>query len=465
MADLSKRIAVLALVAAAGCRDSFPPIPGPFDRFYYPVGLAVRRLPPSPSYPVGRTALLVASTNFDLRYDYHVGGALLAVDPDASADALAGDPTLAVLGGVNIGSFGGEVDYLDGACAPLAAADPFVAGGGAKVVVASRGEQAIYLVDMDAEGRLTCDGCAQAVLPQALDPYDVIATCSLPGAGDVARAYVTHLRAPDNVGFLTELDLVLGTSSALYLGAYSTSSGGFDRATGRLFVSAQLPSINLVPLRWFNAVTLPPGGSPALVAHNVAADVHGALTRELAIYRYTDPATQAVTTTGYVRLELFDYDLASRGGGFVPTGGGLGVYDMNPNALGQPLMRLLKVVPICSGTGHVRVLPARQGARALLALTCDVEGTLQFYDDEVGAVVGTIGLDLTTGTPKLGRRPFGLAVEERAAGDCLPGPGSPGPCTRLYVSAFDSSWVNLVELDVAYPGGAAIVKRIGRERD
>jgi hypothetical protein len=63
VADFWKRIAVLALAAAAGCVDSFPPVAGPVDRFYFPVGLAVRRL------PAGNTALLVVSTNFDLRYD------------------------------------------------------------------------------------------------------------------------------------------------------------------------------------------------------------------------------------------------------------------------------------------------------------------------------------------------------------------------------------------------------------
>jgi hypothetical protein len=470
VAGFSNRIALLALAAAAGCSDSLAPIPSPLDRFYFPVGLAVRRL------PGGTTALLVVSSNFDQRYDYKIGGAVVAVDPDASGDALAGDPTLAVLGGLNIGSYGGQVDYLAGAgagwedelpehaCQPLASR---LAPGAATVVVASRSTQVVYLLDMDAQGRLACNDCVRPVLTQALDPYDVTATCSLPGSGDVARAYVTHLQTPGNEGLLTELDLLLGTTSTLYLGAYSTSSGAFDRVTGRLFVSAQFPNINLVPMRWFNALTLPPDGAPAIQAHNVAADVHGALTRQLAIHRYTDNTTTppTETTTGYLRLELFDYDLAARTGSFVSTGGGLGVYDMTPGALGQPVMRLLKVVPICTGTGQVRVLPARPGPRALVALTCDVDGTLQLYDDDVGAIVASIGLDPVTGTPLLGRRPFGLAVEEREAGRCLPGPGFPGPCTRLYVAAFDSSWVNLVELDVANPDGAAIVKRIGRERD
>ncbi len=467
MAVFSKRIALLALAAAAGCSDYFPPVPGPLDRFYYPVGLTVRRL------TGGTTALLVVSTNFDQAFDFNIGGAVMAVDPDASGDALAGDPTLAVLGGVNIGTYGGEVDYLGGAgagwpdelpehaCQPLAAQ---LSPGGAKVVVASRGKQLVYLLDMDAQGRLSCNDCVRTVLIQALDPYDVSATCSNPGGADVARAYVTHLRTPGTQALLTELDLLLGTTNTVYLGAYSTSSSVFDRTTGRLFVSAEFPAYFDVQFRWFNALTLLPGSQPLPQIHNVANDVHGALTRQLAINRYTDPSTLVTTTTGYLRLELFDYDLAAKTGSFVSTGGGLAVYDMNPDALGQPAMRLLRVVPICNGVGQVRVLPARAGPRALVALTCDTEGTLQFYDDEVGAVVGSIGLDPATGVSRLGRRPFGLAVEEREAGRCLPGPGAPGPCTRLYVGAFDSSWVSVVELDVANPAQAAIVKRLGRER-
>jgi hypothetical protein len=472
VADFSKRIAVLALAAAAGCDDSFPPVAGPLDRFYYPVGLAVRRLPASAGFPDGRTALLVVSTNFDLRYDFDVGGAVLAVDPDRSGNALQGDPTLEVLGGLNIGSFGGEVAYLagtgplespDNVCAPLAAADPLVAAGGAKVVVASRGTQQVYRIDMDTQGELACDGCVEAVVQQALDPYDVTATCAAPGGGAVAKVYVTHLRAPGNVGLLTELDLLGGSSSTLLLGAASTFSVTFDRKSGRLFVSSRVGSINQLPMRWFNALTVPPGGEPSVQAHNVAADVRGGLTRQFAIY--TDETTTPPRTSGYLRLELFDYDLADRTGSIIPTGGALAVYDLTPNPLGEPAMRLLRVVPTCNGSGQVRVLPPRPGSGALLALTCDYDGTLLFYDDDVGAIVGRIGLDPVTGRPRLGRMPFGLAVEEREAGRCEPGPGYPGPCTRLYVSAFDSSWVSLVEFHVAAPGDAKIVKRIGRERE
>lgn len=453
---------MLALAAAAGCSDSFPPSPGPLDRFYYPVGMAVRRL------PAGNTALLVVSSNFDLRYDFDIGGSVLSVDPDASADALAGDPTLAVLGGVNMGSFGGEVTYLagtsptelGGACGPLAA-DPVLAAGGAKVVAASRGTQRIHVMDMDARGGLACNGCDRPVPAAALDPYDVAATCAPPGSGSVAAVYVTHLRSPGNAGLLTELDLLGGTLSTLVLGDTPTFSSTFDPGSGRLYTTSRIGAIDQAPLRWFNPLTLPAGGSPLVETHNVAADVRGALTRQLAVFQ---DAT-AGTTTGYLRLELFDYDIAAANGSFVTTGGALAVYDFTPNVLGDPAMRLLRMVPTCNGAGQIRVLPPRPGLRPLLALTCDAEGTLLFYDDQMGAIAGRIALDPVSGLPRLGLAPFGLAVEPRAAGRCLRGSAYPGPCTRLYVSAFNSSWVTLVELDVAAPANAMIVKRIGRERD
>ncbi len=466
MAGFSKRIAVLALAAAAGCSDSFPPVPGPLDRFYFPVGLAVRRLPVTAGFPYGRTALLVVSSNFDLAYDFDVGGAILAVDPDASGNAMAGDPSLAVLGGLNIGSYGGEVDYLAGSgagwnelpghdCQPLAGR---LSPGAAKVVTASRGRREIYQIDMDPKGSLACDGCAQALPRGVLDPFDVTPTCSAPGSGTVARIYVTHLQTLGNVGLVTELDFLAGTTSTLLIGAASTFSSTFDPDSGRLFVSTRVSSIDQVPMSWFNALTLPSGGEPLVQAHNVAADVPGGLTREFAIFK--DARTTPPTVTGFLRLELFDYDIAARTGSFVTTGGALAVYDLTPNALGEPAMRLLRVVPTCNGSGQLRVLP-RSGSGALLALTCDLDGTLLFYDDDVGAMVGRIGLDPTSGGPLLGRSPFGLAVESREATRCLQNTNA---CTRLYVSAFDTSVVSLVELDVRNPGAATIVKQIGRAR-
>lgn len=465
MADFSKRIAVLALAAAAGCADSFDPLPGPVDRFYYPIGLAVRRL------PAGNTALLVVSTNFDLRYDYDVGGVLHAVDPDASGDALDGDPTLAVLGSVPVGSFGGEVDYMGGsgagwdefpdrACPPLT---PKLATGAAKVVVASRGANLLYTVDMDAEGRLACgDGCAETTGSSGFDPYGVTTACASQGTATKVAAYLTHLRSPNNLGWITQLDLLEdrtkeGHRFDVFLGTGASYTTLLDGE--RLYVSTRLDTASTSPLRWLNVLQVAPGEVAPLGQHNVAADVKGALTRKMAV--------SSDGTRGYLMLELFDYDLALSSGVFNPSGGALAVYDITESALATPKMRLLRVVPTCLGSGELEVL-ARPGQRDLVALTCDLEGALLFYDDEVGTVVHRIGLDPGTGAPVLGKRPFGLAREAREAGRCTPRWNDlhgPTACARLYVAAFDSSWVNLVELDPGAPAQALLAKRIGTVRD
>ncbi len=459
MADFSKRIAVLALaaVAAAGCRDSFPPLPGPLDRFYFPVGMAVRRLPASPGFPSGRTALLVVSTNFDLRYDTGVGGSVLAVDPDASGDALVGDPTLAVLGGINIGSFGGEIAYLDGSCAPLAAASPLVGAGGAKVAVTSRNQMLMYALDMDAQGSLSCNGCAVPVRPDAYDPYGVAVVCAQMGGVSVAAAYVTHLRAPNNYGWVTQLDLrdLSRVDIFMGLGSTYTSTAYATPSLTRLYVSTRLLTATVVPLKWFNPLEVTANGVN-IGLHDVATVVTGALTRKMAI--------SSDGTRGYLMLDLFDFDQFQSTGAYLPTGSALAVYDITETAFGQPRMAFLRLVPTGVGEGDIKVL-ARPGERDLVALTCNTEGSLIFYDDEVGAVVYRMGLDQATGKPLLGRQPFGLAAEPRGGagqGACLSGAG---PCTRLYVASFDQSWVSVVELNPAEPSRAVVVKRIGAERD
>ena len=103
----------------------------------------------------------------------------------------------------------------------------------------------------------------------------------------------------------------------------------------------------------------------------------------------------------------------------------------------------------------------RPPRRDLVAITCPAEGTLLFYDDQIAAVTGRIGLDPVSGKPLLGLQPFGLAHQALPASRCRSG----SPCTRLFVGSFDRSWVNVVELDPDQPEGATIVKRLGAERE
>jgi hypothetical protein len=468
MARISKIVALLAALAA-GCTDRYAPPAPPLDAFYFPVGVAVRPL------ASGKSALLVVSTNFDLRYDESFGGTVLSVDPDASAP-IAPDGTgggLAVLGALSIASFGGEVSWTDsvdtggawrppGSYCPELSADPVLAAGGAKVLVASRALLEIYAIDMDASGSLSLGAAGVTQLPvQYLDPYGVTVVCGSPGGLPEAYAYVTHLRGVNNQGWVSRLDLRTGEVLPLAVGAGSTYTSALDARTGKLFVSTRLAVGNT--LRWFDARPPPPVladiGYPAVSELPVSGIITGGLTRDL-----------AVSSDGrflYVSLQLFDSQVFATTGQIVTQGGALAAFDLTPTPLNQPRLGLFRLASTCFGAGQLRVLPPRPGKGDLIAVSCDVEGAMAIYDAEVEKVVRYVGLDPVLGTPEFGRMPFGLAVERidpsRAvapASPCRPGRA----CDRIYVASFEQNLVNVVELDPDEPTGAELVKRIGGVR-
>jgi hypothetical protein len=468
MARFPKILALLAALAAA-CTDKYAPPLAPLDAFYFPVGLAVRPL------PSGKSALVVVSTNFDLRYDERRGGTVLSVDPDASlpigSDGTGGG--LAVLGAVEIGSFGGELAWADavdtgaawrppGSYCPELAGDPVLASGGAIVLVASRALLDLYRVDMDAAGGLSLGAGAVVQLPvQFLDPYGVTIACGSPGGVPGAHAYFTHLRGVENQGWLTRLDLRTGEVLPLAVGAGSTYTTTFDPSSGKLYVSTRLAVGNT--LRWFDARPEPPVvdgiGLPPLRELSVSAIVTGGLTRDLAL-----------SNDGrflYVSLQLFDAQAFALTGQIITQGGALAAFDLTPTPLNEPRLGLYRLASTCYGGGQIRVLPPRPGRGDLIAVTCDVEGAMAIYDADVEKVVRYVGLDPVLGTPEFGRLPFGLAVEAidpaRAASPASPcGPGR--ACDRIYVASFEQNVVNIVELDPDDPTGAELVKRIGGVR-
>jgi hypothetical protein len=468
MARFPKIVALLATLAAA-CTDKYTPPAPPLDAFYFPVGVAVRPL------PSGGSALVVVSTNFDLRYDESFGGTVLSVDPDASAD-IASDGTgggLAVLGAVSIPSFGGEVAWTDavdtgaawrppGSYCPEMAADPVLAAGGAKVLVASRALLDLYRIDMDAAGGLSLGADAMTQLPiQLLDPYGVTIACGSPGGVPEAYAYFTHLRGVNNQGWVTRLDLRTGEALPLAVGSGSTYTTAIDPGSGKLYVSTRLAVGNT--LRWFDARPEPPVvegvGFPPLSELSVSGLITGGLTRDL-----------AVSNDGrflYVSIQLFDAQAFAATGQIITQGGALAAFDLTPTPLNEPRLGLYRLATTCLGAGQIRVLPPRPGKEDLVAVTCDVEGAMAIFDAEVGKVVRYVGLDPVVGTPELGRMPFGMAVEAidpsrgiAPATPCVAGRA----CQRIYVASFEQNLVNVVELDPDDPTGAVLVKRIGGVR-
>jgi hypothetical protein len=475
----------VACLSVVACRDTFPTVVPALDSFYYPIGLAVRQLPPTPAKPAGSSQLVVVSSNFDLRFDEREGGTLLVVDPDASADTWTGGSLVVYPGGgFRMGSFGGEVALAEQTCppgwpgcptaCPALASDPVVAAGGAKLVFTSRANQTIHLLDMSVDGTLTCGSpCTTQLAVQSLDPYGATKVCSLRGGVPTAQVYVSQLRGVDNLGALTRLDLLTGESIELQLGFGTTYTGVFNPRDEQVFVTTRIGATS-APLRWFNPlVTLSTVNGQAVPEYRAATlnrFVPNALSRDA-----------AVSNDGrflYLEMEFYDYDIAVNTGAIVSQGGALAILDLAPTSFNEPRLALLGLVPTCLGGGQVRVLPQRrnpdgsQAKRDLVAITCDFQGTLIIYDDEKQAVVRYVGLDPTTGGPVLGREPFGLAVEPiDPARRTVPvdAPGySPSPCTigrpcnRIYVGSFLDYWVNILELDPDEPQKAALVKRIGR---
>jgi len=476
---IPKIVALLAFLSAAGCRDSYPVGLPPENVFYYPVGVAVRQLPPTTATPAGSSQLVVVSSNFDLRYQESDGGTVLVVDPDASQDTdLGGDLAVYPGGFQRVGSFGGEVAVVEAQCpagwpgcptaCPQLSADPSVAAGGAKVLLASRAIQTLYRMDMTAAGSLSCGaGCASVQEVQLLDPYGVATVCNSRGGSDRADAYFTYLRGPTNQGWLSRMGMATGDVTTLALGLSPTYGAAYDAIGDTLFVSGGV-SGGLAPLRWinpsvtnenFNGIDFP-------VFHTFATTtvVLGSSARSVAISNDGHHL--------YLAVDLYDADLLRNAGVLVLEGGALVIFSIAPDDFQQPAMHVEQFVPTCLGTGQLRVLPPRPVKGDLVALTCDQEGSLLIFDAELGFVTSYTGLDKDTGLPILGQRPFGIAAEPIDPGRAITSPASarydPSPCVtgktcnRLYVGSFLNDWINILELDPDRPQTVALVKRIGR---
>ncbi len=477
MTRFPKIVALLALGTAVGCQDSYPTVQPPLDILYYPVGLSVRQVAPTPASPYGSSQLVIANSNFDLRYNEFDGGTVLVVDPDLSVDSELGG-SLTLLGSARTGSFLGEVAVIDGACLPgwpdcpsacsTLQLDPTVSAGGARLIVASRSNQTIYRMSMTADGSLDCgDNCPYDLPIERLDPYGISVACSADTGAPAAYAFVSHLQAANNLGWLTRVNLLEETDVlGLVLGPNATYTSVYNPQDDLVFVSSSVAVT--ADFRWFNPlVTVSDVEGFAVPDYNgpfFSNFIPGAVARDMAL-----------SSDGrllYVTVQLFDLTLALQTGAFFTQGGALAVFDLTQTAFAEPRMALLGLERTCLGAGQIRRLPHRPGKPDLFAITCDVEGSLAIYDSDARRVVHYVGLDPSTGLPVLGLSPFGIAVEPiDPARATVPvpdagyeaSPCSPGKdCQRIYVGSFIDNFVNILELDPDQPTRVSLVKRIGR---
>jgi hypothetical protein len=446
---VARRSAPLLLAClAAACGSSGTAPLSPLDRFHYPVGVAVRG-------PVGQEQLLVASSNYDLAYDRDEGGVLFSIAPEASPQ-----DGLAVEGTLRMGSFGGELALAEAdACGlpqPLA-------------LVASRATRQVYKVALGAGGSLTCGADCPQLLPEDfLDPFGVTVACR---EARRPRAFVTARRTDRAVSRLVEIDLATGAQRVGNFGYGTTHSVAYDAALDRIYFTSSA-DYGSAALRY---VDVTPWCDPPLYLEECHADVvnvgefvRGADLGSIALSNANvDADGKPMPRRLYIGARLFDPDLAASLGwrpGF-DTGGVLIVLEVDEAQFGVPAFRFIGAIPVGFGPAEVRVLPRRPGKRDVVAVTVSDEGLLWIYDDDVGAMARVFGRDDVTGAPLLGRVPYGIAVQDR------------GTSARLYVSAFDSSYVTPVDVPLDNPGEAAILevadpndptrqvpRRLGQER-
>jgi hypothetical protein len=433
--NLRSRSALLLALALAACSEATSENLPPLDRFYFPIGVATTRL-------AGGTALLVASSNYDLRYAGADGGTFLSVDPAATP---APDGRLDPIGAERIDSYAGPVVVADAAtCA--GDRDPVA-------IVASRFDDQIYRFGIGVLGELTCGAdCVRGSLHGFDAPFAVAVACraGTPPALSTRKAFVGYLDPPASSrgsglgAWMTELDLdVPGATREIELGDGPVRAMAYDAAANRLWATTQssgshalLHSVLLSDPRWQGATP-----REAVDTIDLFPFVHGAELRSIAV------GTAPVAGVSRLFLTARLYDAEAQGAsGYRPigdVGGVLIVLDVAEGSDGKPQFWVHPAKDIGIGVEEVAVVKRTAPGADLLVITASGEGILFIYDDEYGSVFPVSGRS-DLGAPILGDRPMALAVDQ-------PSPGAPA---NVYVAAFGSHAVKSFVLDPGAPWAA-----------
>ena len=432
-------VTLLLALGLTGCRpeEQTDPLP-PVDQlsFYFPIGIATTRV-------TGTATLLVASSNFDLRYSAEQGGTLLSIDHQgpSGSDRL--------LDGVRIPSYAGAVAVADEATCPGI-------GAGASALVASRFDDTLYRFGiLPGDGSLSCGpGCTRRT---GGDPFAVTVACRSDGGR--RTAYVGWLDPPESTrgsgagAWVTEVDLddPLAPSRAVDVGDGPIRSMAYDAETDRLWLASQssgaralLHSVALSDPRWVGG----PAPWEAVDTVDLFPEVWGAELRSIALGSPIPGAPRRLYATA--RL----YDAESQGSSGERPGGDIGgalvVLDVTDGADGRPAVVVRGVVPLGPSVGDVAIVRRAPPLRDVVVATV-LDGDLLFvYDAETEAVARIIAHD-PLGLPLLGDQPMALAVDQP----------SPGTAAWVYVAAFGGHSVTRFLLDPADPSAAPTLLPIG----
>jgi hypothetical protein len=440
MVHLRTRITLALALVLAACSETNSEVLPPLDRFYFPIGLATTRVDGGAS-----TALLVASSNFDLRYSAQGGGTLLSVDP---ATSVASSGAVAPLSAERIGSYAGPVAVADEATCPGI-------GTGAAAFVASRYDDRIYQFGIGAGGELTCGSdCVRGVQPGFDDPFAVAVACGPAGSW----AFVGYLDPPPTTSatvlgaWVSEIDLdnPAAAPRELLLGDGPVGAMAYDARADRLWATTQssgaralLHSVVLSDPRWHGATP-----RAAVDTIDLFPSIHGA--ELVAIAVGSSPA--AGTSRLFLTARLYDAEVQASSG-VRPSwdvGGVLIVLDVTDGIDGRPVASFRAVESLGLGVGDVAVVRRAVSGQDLVVTTAATEDLLFVYDDLTGAFVHVVGHD-AIGVPIIGDRPIAVAVDQPVAGDPA----------DVYVAAFGWHRVSRFRLTPTNPGLPIVLEQIG----
>ncbi len=457
-----KQTLVLILLALSACDENLSHTQPPMDHFFFPVGIALTPVAGGNTAASGNQALLVVSSNFDLRYDKQEGATLLSVDPGlydpATGLGSAGRPNgdLLKLGpGAQLGSYAGPVAIADGVTCPGLT-------GGPQAFVASRYTRKLYrfLVQDGAVAPCSLDRPCQFDLDKdLLDPAPLGLACRSDGLRQ--SLWVSYLRSPrvgnvrPGTGWLSEFDLGdLGKQPrTIALAPGPVGDMAYDAQNDRLYAVGRFAGLT-APLYILDL--------PACVHHHKDAqgvpDCPTARVQTVDLY----PSLRGAELVGialsnpqpgrprlaYISARVYDesYAAATQSRPPFDIGGALLVVELEEGVSGEPSGRIRQVVPIGLGAGMVRVLPVRSGLGDLVVVPSSGDGSLYVFDDQTHAVSRIVSLDEATGAPEAGRIPSSITVEDR------------GTEALVYVAAFSDWSVSILRVPLANPDEADLVR-------
>ena len=451
------RVPLLVCLLAVSCAQYPASNPSPSTRFYFPTGLSFF-LPPGSTSGI----LYVASGNYDRRYDQ---GNLLAVNLDrVVAPGDAGLPLLTGLpppGGLDVGDTTPAYQFTDLATVPgddvqiqsfagEMVRDPVGYNGRPRLWVATRAEgDLLEGVSTDASGEgLSCvpagNNCVFSGLSLAVE-QDAQGGAGLPAAPQ-----------PYGVGLSVDDGLVPGELWVTHIRpADSPPNSGYDleNFAVHLDVRAAIPTVNVPDA--FTGIGLGNGNSVFVGRNNVWISGRAQLTLTAldVLMRLVDRYT---LQTYFPQLALQYANSQARGlavradesriylVGNIPDM--LMVVDVDQPYSQYPKLTVVRSVPLPGGPNAARLIE-RPGAGDVVVITCQNDGSVAVYDDDLG--------QLATVVTGVGIAPYDVVVDPR------------GNTARLFVSNFDDGRIGVIDATLAQSGQpttARIVAFLGQQQ-